>query len=341
MPLGPLLSRLVGAEVGAEQARDAEDRADDPAVLLRVRPLGVGRGRVDLGDATAAGLLEDLVADPAGDRAADLREPVQVVGPDLALGAALLPAPLGQLAGEDAEVELEAEVLRRLVREPVDELRREQLVEPLLRLTGRELDLVAAVELDRLEDLRLALALIAAPVVHAAAELLRPAAEHRHVADALGDPADHQRVLQADVDELLSERRLVAEPADGAAGEAPGERPHRVLDRARLLGGRQRPRPRVLGPQLQAALVGVLLQPPLGLGELGERAGAVHVDPERAQRSRRTTRVGAPSEPSARRRGRQSSSYGPGSISRRSRPSSATTRASSSARWASPSPIER
>ena len=85
---------------------------------------------------------------------------VEIVGADLALGAAFLTAPLGQFAGEDAEVELEAEVLRRLVGEPVDELRREELLEPLLGLTRHQLDLVAAVELDALEDLRLALALV-------------------------------------------------------------------------------------------------------------------------------------------------------------------------------------
>jgi hypothetical protein len=183
-----------------------------------------------------------------------------VLGVDLSVGAPL-PAPLRALAREDAGLELESEVAGGLVSDPVDQRRREELPDPVLALRLRDLDDVAPVELGALEALGLARALVAAPVVEARHQLRGADAEHRHVADRLGEPRDHDRVLHGDVHaERLAEGGLVPQPADGAAGEPPREGPDRVAHRSGLLLGRHVARPGRLRGQDELARVGVLLE---------------------------------------------------------------------------------
>ena len=136
--------------------------------------VGVGRGAVGLVRlAEDRGLLEHLVADPGRDPAAALEQQIERLGLHLAGQRRRLPAPLRRLAVEDAEIELEAEVDRSRVREPVDEGRREELKDPVLGLALGDLDDVAPVELHALEALLGLRPLIVVPVVEGAAELIR------------------------------------------------------------------------------------------------------------------------------------------------------------------------
>ena len=243
----------------------------------RVGPGRVGRGAVGLVRlAEDRGLLEHLVADPGCDLAAALQQQVERLGLHLAGQRRRLTAPLWRLAMEDAEVELEAEVDRRRVREPVDEGRREELEDPVLGLAVGGLDDIAPIELHALEALLGLRPMIVVPVVEGPAELVGPAGQERDVADALRDPADHDRVLTTDVDsEGLAERRLMAQPPDGASRHRPRQRPDRMLDRPRLLCGGNVSGVGLLLAQHQISCRGVLAEPLLAAAKPLERLGLV------------------------------------------------------------------
>ena len=182
-------------------------------------------------------------------------EQVEVLRVDLAVGA-VLAAVLRALAGEHAAVEAKAEVDRRVGGEPVDEARREELAQPGVVLALGDLDDVAAVELDRLEAADvLARAPVAGPVEERRLEPLGAHREHRQVADRLGDPADHDRVLHRHVHpERLAVDGLVAKPPGDAAGELARHRPAGVADRPVLLARQRHPRPDQLRADGEPAL---------------------------------------------------------------------------------------
>ena len=207
------------------------------------------------------GLLEDLVPDPRRDPASRLEQQVERSRVDLAVTAAAWPRHCGVSQVRTPRSSLKPKstgVVRASQSMNVGE---KQLVDPLLRLPRRHLDDEAAVELGAFEALRLPLARVAAPVVEAAGQLVGPAAEHRHPADALGDPADQDRVLPLDVDAEVEPKtawwrsRTMAPP-----GDRPAQRPDAVLDRARLLRCRHVAGPRLFLPQLEAARRAVVAQ---------------------------------------------------------------------------------